>query len=156
MSWKDTMSERARLVVLAESGERTIAGLSRELGISRKTAYKWIQRYELNGIEGLKERSRAPHTHPQETSKDIQDLVVRARKLHRTWGPKKLKAWLERGHQELSLPAASTIGDLLKAEGLVKARRRRKGLPDVGRRPIVANEPNDEWDADFKGEFRPG
>jgi transposase InsO family protein len=156
MGWKDAMSERARLVVLAESGERTIAGLSRELGISRKTAYKWIERYELQGIEGLKDESRAPHTHPQETSEDIQDLVVRGRKLHRTWGPKKLKAWLEREHQGMILPAASTIGDLLKAEGLVKARRRRKGLPDVGRRPIVANEPNDEWDADFKGEFRLG
>ncbi len=156
MSWKDAMSERTKLVVLAGSGERTIAGLSRELGISRKTAYKWIERYELEGVEGLKEQSRAPHTHPQETSPEVQDLILRARKLHSTWGPRKLKVWLERRHEGVTLPAASTMGDLLKAEGLIKARRRHRKLPEVGRQAIVANEPNDEWDADFKGEFRLG
>ena len=66
MSWRasDPMSERVKFIGLFKSGQRTVAGLCREFGISRKTAYKWIQRFDQEGFEGLREHSRAPRTMP--------------------------------------------------------------------------------------------
>lgn len=159
MSWKasDPMSERVKFIGLLHSGQRTMAGLCREFGISRKTAYKWAQRYEQEGLDGLRELSRAPHLQAAQTPVEIQDVLLAARKRHPTWGPRKLKAWLEDRDASLDLPAASTIGDLLRREGLIHPRRRRikppiPGAPD--RSEVIA--PNQEWDADFKGEFRMG
>ena len=159
MSWKvsDPMSERVKFIGLLESGQRTVAGLCQEFGISRKTAYKWAERFEHEGLPGLEERSRARHQQAHQTSPEIQELLIAARKKHPTWGPRKLKAWLENGQGSLDLPASSTIGDLLKREGLV-AKRRRRIHSSVGTAPIPGEilDPNQEWNADFKGEFRLG
>jgi transposase InsO family protein len=91
---------------------------------------------------------------PWQTSPEIREILLAARKRHPTWGPRKLKAWLEDGDESLDLPAPSTIGDLLGREGLVHPRRRRLKLP-VPKSPfgIQILEPNQEWDVDFKGEF---
>ena len=159
MSWRasDPMSERVRFIGLLKSGQRTVAGLSREFGISRKTAYKWAQRFEQYGLEGLQEQSRAPHEMPWQTPPEIQALLLAARKRHPTWGPRKLKAWLEDRDDTLDLPAPSTIGDLLKRQGLIHPRRRRLKHP-MPKSPFGTQilEPNQEWDVDFKGEFRMG
>lgn len=159
MSWKtsDAMSERVEFIGLLRSGQRTLASLCREFGISRPTGYKWAERFKLEGLDGLKERSRAPLQHPQQTDPEVQALLIRARKAHPSWGPRKLKAWLEDRDEALELPAPSTIGDLLKREGLVRPRRRRLQHPaaksSFGQQIL---EPNQEWDVDFKGEFRLG
>jgi putative transposase len=159
MSWKvsDAMSERIKFIGLLQSGQRTVSGLCQEFGISRKTAYKWLERFEQEGAEGLRERSRAPHHRPRQTSPEIQEILLGARRRHPSWGPKKLKAWLEDQHEELAWPAPSTIGDLLKREGLVRRRRSRTRFlqPPAPWRNEVS-EPNQEWDADFKGQFRLG
>ena len=80
-------------------------------------------------------------------------VVLRGK--HPTWGPKKLRERLKRLRPEMRVPAASTIGEILKREGLVKERlRRRRGraLPT----PLAAGKaPNDLWAMDFKGEFKP-
>lgn len=159
MSWKasDPMSERVRFIGLLKSKQRTVAGLCREFGISRKTAYKWEERFDQDGLEGLKERSRAPHAPARETPEEIRELLIAARKSHPTWGPRKLKAWLENEDESLDLPYPSTIGDLLKREGLVQPRRRRqRALSGSFTKPAGIEEPNQEWNADFKGEFRLG
>ena len=51
-------------------------------------------------------------------------------------------------------PAASTMGDLLRAEGLVSARRRRRRVAAPGRPFRAVTAPNDVWCIDFKGWFR--
>ena len=159
MGWResDPMSERVKFIGLLRSGQRSIAALCREFGISRKTGYKWADRFEREGIEGLQERSRARHNQAHQTPQEIQDLLMHARQKHPTWGPKKLKAWLEDRDPELDLPAPSTIGDLLKRQGLV-AKRRRRIHPPAGSvpSPLEIRDPNQEWDADFKGEFKLG
>lgn len=159
MSWKasDPMSERVKFIGLLHSGQRTVAGLCREFGISRKTAYKWAERFEQEGLQGLEEQSRAPHVQAQRMSPEIQARLVAARKRHPTWGPRKLKAWLQDRHKDLDVPAPSTIGDLLQREGLVHPRRLRTKQP-IPKAPVRSEiqEPNQEWDADFKGEFRLG
>jgi len=155
MSWKETnpMLERVQFVAMASLKQRSMAGLCREFGISRKTGYKWLHRFETDGPHGVYEQSRAPLENYQETPEGIQEVLTSARKKHPTWGPRKLKAWLEDRNPGLGLPAASTIGEILKREGLVRARRRRQLPPGVTTRPIQVDRPNQEWDADFKGQF---
>lgn len=159
MTWRtsDAMSERIRFIGLLKSGQRTLAGLCREFGISRPTGYKWAQRFEEGGFKALQERSRAPEQSPQETSPVIQEAVIRARQVHPSWGPRKLRAWLEDRQGLKDLPAPSTIGDILRREGLVHPRRTRCKLPlPVGPHVQQVSYPNQEWNADFKGEFRMG
>jgi len=159
MSWKvsDPMSEKLKLVVLFQSGQRSMTSICQELGISRKTGYKLLKRYEDEGLEGLKDRSRAPHHPARQIPGKIQDVVIQARRAHPTWGPRKLKAWVESRNPSLELPYPSTIGDILKREGLVHPRRHGRMKSVYGSTPRSdAKEPNQQWDADFKGEFRLG
>lgn len=135
-------------------GER-MTELCTEYGISRKTGHKLKNRYETLGPVGLAEQSRAPKCIPHKTSPELQKLVVRERRTHRSWGPKKIKAVLERrlGH---ALPSASTLGNILLREGLIEPRAQR---PRHKARPTglsIATAPNDGWSIDYKGQFRLG
>src|ERR1043165_9791704 len=67
MCWRETcaVDERMRFVLAVEPQEEAFAALCRRFGVSRKTGYKWLDRYEAAGVEGLIDRSRAPHAHPR-------------------------------------------------------------------------------------------
>ncbi|MBL7140858.1 MAG: helix-turn-helix domain-containing protein [Planctomycetes bacterium] len=97
MPWKDTcpMKERSRFVVEYDCGEHAMAALCRMYGISRRTGYKWVARYEAGGPPGLADRSRAPHRHANGVAPEIEAAVLQARADHPTWGPRKLRVWLE-------------------------------------------------------------
>ena len=55
------MEQKQRFIHLAQSGHFTVSELCAEFGITRKTGHKWLERYAAGGLEGLAERSRAPH-----------------------------------------------------------------------------------------------
>jgi transposase InsO family protein len=137
------------------SGER-MTDLCREYGISRKTGHKLKNRYDEVGVAGLFDRSRAPKHIPHKTPPEIAQMVVRERKRHPSWGPKKLKDVLEQrlGHP---VPAASTLGMILVRRGLIEPRKIRRRHPP---RPTgalrVAEAANDVWCVDYKGQFRLG
>jgi len=161
MPWKETCVEEQRLKFIAawvdEDSNWTISELCEVFGVSRKCGYKWIERYEANGLEGLRDRSRAPQSHPNETSLEAVRKLVAARKSHPDWGPRKLLVVLRQKEPKVEWPATSTAGEILKRHGLVDSRRRRRataGLP----RPALssATEPNEVWGVDFKGWFRMG
>ncbi|MEK6718367.1 MAG: helix-turn-helix domain-containing protein, partial [candidate division NC10 bacterium] len=123
-------------------------------GISRKTGYKWLGRFEDAGRQGLQERSRAPHACPHRIPNEVAALICEGRRQHPSWGPAKLLDWLRPRHPALDLPASSTAGDLLARRGLVKKRRRRRRGRHPGVVPPTTAQPNDLWTADFKGHFR--
>jgi transposase InsO family protein len=124
-------------------------------GISRKTGYKWLERFEAEGKAGLKDRSHAPHHCPHRIDPVMAALLCDARRAHPSWGPIKLLDWLRpRNPRIQSWPAPSTVGDLLAREGLVPKRRRRRPHTHPGVVPIHITAPNDLWTADFKGHFR--
>jgi putative transposase len=158
MTWKETcaMNERLGFVLEVEQTERTVSELCCVFGISRKTGYKFLERYRQFGPAGLEDRSRAPHTHPNAMSKETAAQIVRLRRRHRDWGAVKLLDWLERHKPELALPAPSTAAQLLKREGLVRPRRRIRRSPPYGAPLVQAVASNDLWSADFKGQFRMG
>lgn len=156
MPWAETepMKERARFVAEWERGHYTMTELCRRFGVSRKTGYKRLERWEEEGLEGLKDRSRAPHRCPHAIAPEVARTIAEARRRHPSWGPRRLLAWLSERRPELALPAASTAGDLLRRRGLVKKRRRRRAWKHPGAPELATVAPNDVWTADFKGHFR--
>jgi len=125
-------------------------------GVPRQTGYQWVARAREGGLDALVTRSSAPHTCPHATSEAVVDVIVAARKLHPTWGPRKLRPWLLERDPSLDLPVASTMGEILKRLGLVPERRRRRRTPRYTEPFAKAGAPNVVWTADFKGQFRLG
>ena len=150
------MTERARLVALHAEGLYSTADLAARFGVSRKTAYKWLDRYRDGGLDALADQPSVRHTQHAKTDPSVEALVVLARQKHPTWGPRKLLPWIEKRHPGVTLPAASTVGAILKRHGLVEPRRRRRVAAHPGSRPLVADAPGDVWTADYKGQFRTG
>jgi transposase InsO family protein len=150
------MDERRKLISDWQRRVYTIMELSARYGVSRQSVYKWIERYKAEGWAGLHERSRAPQHRPQATALAVVQAVIAARRLHPTWGPRKLLPWLAKRQPHLELPALSTAGDLLRRQGLVAPRRRRRR--GMRSRPTLSQgrRANDVWSIDFKGQFRTG
>ena len=148
------MEEIIRFVSLAQTDRFTITELCEQFGISRKTGYKHLERYAEAGLQGLRERSHRPHCFPQRTDEAVEALLVAERRLHRTWGPKKLQDVLEKKHGVERPPACSTIGEILRRRGLSVKRRRRPGAYHALNEALTApTQPNHVWTVDFKGWF---
>ena len=156
MPWLEAtpMEQRERFIRDQQSGLYTMTELCERHTISRKTGYKWLERFDAGGRGALGDRSRAPHRCPHRISDDVAELICTARRQHPSWGPEKLLQWLAPRHPALELPAVSTAGDLLVRHGLVKKRRRRRPSAHPGVVPLTTAHPNDLWTADFKGHFR--
>jgi transposase InsO family protein len=122
-------------------------------GVTRQTGYDWLDKVHLGGFDALATKSSAPLSRPHTTPARIAEHVIAARKLHPTWGPRKLGPWLLTRHPELELPAASTMGEILKRAGLVPKRRRRQRMPRYSEPFSAVEAPNDVWTTDFKGQF---
>ena len=150
------MEEKLRFVFEYEQDERTMSELCQRYGIARETGYVWLKRYREQGLAGLVELNRAPRRHPHQTSAEMERAVLDLRQAHMRWGPRKLKHVLEREQPARRWPAASTIGDLLKREGLVVARKKRRRTAPYSEPLAHADGPNRVWCADFKGWFRTG
>lgn len=155
MPWQETcaMTERMRFVLAVQSDTETVAACCRRFGISRKTGYKWLERFESEGAGGLGDRSRSPHRSPRAVSEAQREAAIALRSRYPSWGPKKIAARWPQCYAELPVPAASTIGDLLHAAGLVVPRRRRRHVPPRTQPLAHATGPNAVWCADFKGDF---
>jgi transposase InsO family protein len=146
------MEQRVELIRLHEEGE-SIVSLAESYGVSRKTIYKWIERHAAEGSAGLEDRSRAPHTSPQQLSAETIARVIAARQRW-GWGPRKLVVKLAQASPQEQVPAASTIAGLLRSKGLSHPRRRRVRTPLYGPPIAAVAEANQTWCADFKGWFR--
>src|ERR1051326_7553714 len=158
MPWKTSsvMEEKLRFVFEYEQGHWSMTELCQRYEIARETGYVWIRRYRERGLDGLVEQSRAAGRHANQTPGEIEQKVLELRQAHMRWGPRKLKRILERDEPGRVWPAASTIGTLLKREGLVVARRKRRRTAPYSEPLAHADGPNRVWCADFKGWFRSG
>ena len=156
MPWLEIspMDQRKQLIKDYQRGLQSVTELADRFDISRKTAYKWIDRHEQGGIPGLTDRSRRPQSCPHETPQLIIDAVLEARRHHPRWGAKKLLRILSRKDSHVTWPARSTVCDLLKRHDLIPQSRRRPRLSHPGRPLTPMTEPNGIWTADFKGQFK--
>ncbi len=155
MPWKviNQMDLKIKLVNDWSEGHSSITDLSQKYGVSRPTVYKWLKRYEQFGVEGLKERSRAPKRRPHRTAEDILNLVIQEKLKNRKRGPRKIRAQLKRKYPEREFPAVSTMAYWLKKEGLVEPRKKRSRVPPYTEPFSECHTPNDVWSIDYKGQF---
>lgn len=157
MPWHETdaLKERIKFIRdVLDRGLRISAGCIK-YGISRKTGHKWLSRYKAIGLEGLYDQARARHTHPNKISDEVIEQLLEVKLHHRYWGPRKVRDYLLLKMPSVNWPAASTIGEIFNAHGLVKKRNRRKSTGLRG--PLTdSGSANDIWCVDFKGQFKVG
>lgn len=158
--WKETcpVKERFAFMTRWDQGERP-TDLCREFGISRTTAYEMRERYLKLGVKAFFDAKSVPKTIRHKTTPEVAKLIVDARVAHPSWGPKKLKAWLQAqpNNEGVRFPSQSTIHEILVREGLIKAKKkRRRAWPTPASSLTKAERPNQVWAADFKGQFELG
>lgn len=154
MPWKEvtTMSQRKTFVGKANQPNRNMSQLCREFGISRKTGYKWLKRYQQQGEVGLEDRSRRPKHSPRQTAPEIEKKVLAIRQQHPSWGGRKLRARLKAlGHNDV--PSPSTITEILRRNNKItkEESNKRKAL-----KRFEKASPNEMWQMDFKASFMIG
>jgi transposase InsO family protein len=157
MPWKETCSVEERIRFIAEFGgevEPSLAAVCRRYGVSRKTGYKWLERYAAGGLGAL-ERRPPVALHPAgRLSLELEDQIAELRREY-LWGPKKLRVLLAKQWSG-KLPSESTIGLVLNRRGLIRPKRRRVAMRRGEGGPLKCDAPNDLWCTDFKGHFQLG
>ncbi|MDI6721621.1 MAG: helix-turn-helix domain-containing protein, partial [Candidatus Aenigmarchaeota archaeon] len=116
---------RLRAVKQYVEGNVRTADICRVFGISERTLRGWCRRYRVDGVEGLRYRSRRPDRSPHQTSARIENSILRMRGKHPTWGAKRIQAYLERAGLDIHW---TTVHRVLKRNGLM-VRVRRKPKP---------------------------
>ena len=154
--WKEqrVVDNREAFVRACLSERATISELCREFGVSRKTGYKWLQRFFDGGLPNLVDRSTAAKRVAHALERETIEAILTMRRCYPTWGPKKLGAVLLREQPQLRVPARSTIAGVLKRFGLTSSKRSRRRTPAPTQPLASAIAPNVVWCADFKGKFR--
>jgi putative transposase len=157
MPWKIKSKEEQRfdLLVRMKRGEVSVTKLCRQFRISRKTAYKWRERWRMGGLKGLQDGSHRPAEVFGRTSGLWLQRLRETRRQYATWGARKLRYSLVKRFGQKGVPSIATIGRWLKRWGLVVSRKRRLPGP-VMIRPAVrpGRSCHDVWTVDFKGWYR--
>jgi putative transposase len=131
------------------------SSLCTRYGISHKTGYKWVARYEELGIDGLEEQSRRPTQCPHQTTYRLQQAIIELRTQgHSRPGPKKLQQLLSQRYPNEVIPSQTTIYNILKHAGLIKPRKRRRCVSPYTEPFAPVHEANTLWSVDFKGQFK--
>jgi putative transposase len=159
MPWIETepMNEKIKFIsAFLENKTSTFQELCKRFNISCKTGYKYVNRYQLEGVEGLKERSKAPHCHWNQIPEFIENSILELKYHRPSWGSKKILNWLMQEKSEYSWPAKSTIDELFKKHHLVKPAKRKRRAAPYTEPFVVCSNSNDCWSMDYKGQFRLG
>jgi transposase len=119
------MEQKQQFVGLAGSGHFTVTELCGKFGISHKTGHKWLARHAGGGMKALEDRRCASKSATCRTNHEVERLICTEKRLHSTWGPKKIQQVLLTKHGLESPPATSTEGEMLERHCLVAERRRR-------------------------------
>ena len=153
-----SMSLKKEFVMLATQPEANVSQLCQRFAISRKTGYKWIRRFQDQGVKGLAEHSRRPHHSPNKTPDAVVKHVLALRHRHPAWGGRKIRrrllALIKEQRLDLcptQIPSPSTITAILHRQG--------KMDPAVSKKHTAWHRfehpvPNALWQMDFKGPFR--
>jgi transposase InsO family protein len=157
MAWEkfNLIEQRQQIIDSYMQGQSTMTALCKEYGISRKTAYKWYQRFLEQGKKGLNDISKAPHEPNFHYSKDQIDIAIDFKLRHKTWGPKKVLVKLQEIHPELNWPSPTRLYQIFKEYHLVTKRRITTRVPATS--PLGdLTACNDTWAVDLKGWFLTG
>lgn len=157
MSWKEVNPMQQKILFIADYLRQTsnLSDLCSRYGISRKTGYKWIQRFESTGINGLNEQTRRPNANPLQTPYRIQQAIIELRQKYQIIpGAKKIQVMLAQRYPNITIPSKSTIYNILNRAGLIQARRRRRQVEPYPQPFSPVTEVNELWSVDYKGQFK--
>jgi len=143
------MSLRKEFVMLAISNTLNMRELCRRFGITPKTGYKWLRRYQAEGEDGLKDQPRRPAYSPARTPFAMEQAILDVRTKHPAWGGRKIKARLE-AITHKRFPSASTITAILRRSGMIDPAESTK---HHAWQHFEHDAPNKLWQMDFKGHF---
>jgi transposase InsO family protein len=149
------MNVRTEFVLRVFEAKVPFNDLCKEFGISRKTGYKWKERFLEQGLTGLSDQSRRPANSPQQLGENSVCKIVKLKLAHPSWGPRKIRMVFARSFPDCELPSDSTFKRVLDNAGLVE-RKTRRPSSQTGRitNRIEAKRPNHVWTVDFKGWWR--
>lgn len=148
MPWeRKTVEEQRKEFAEAAKETKNFSALCREFGITRKTGYKWVERYAENA--DLSDKSRKPFKIANRTPIETEERIVALRRENPGWGAKKLKEVLER--QGYAVPCMKTVNNILKRYGCISAE---ESLKHQAFTRFEKEHCNEMWQTDFKGEFR--
>jgi putative transposase len=157
MSWENFKVEHQRLQVVQAYLQKheTMTQICNLYGISRKTAYKWVQRFLEFGEEGLKDLSRAPHNVQNRFNDNLIAIALELKVKRRTWGPKKIHAKLKKLYPLQQWPSPTRLYEVFKDYHLVTSKRLKNRVPATS--PLGnLSDCNDTWAVDLKGWFLTG
>ncbi len=157
MPWRTSTvpDERARFVIEAELSDFTHAELCRRYNITRPTGYKWLERYQEEGLDGLHDRSHRTHSCPHSTPDQVVSAILAIRK-KRGWGARKIRVKLLENPAIDHVPCVDTVHQVLVRNGCIEEKKPRRRRTHTGPPLPIPPEPNATWTADFKGEFSTG
>lgn len=152
MPWKEVtpVSERLNMCRLAVEGRHSLTSLAKDFGVSRKTAYKWLSRYQEEGDEGVFDKSRRPNASPASVDRETVEAVIALKKCYPMWGPRKLHRLLMDADSGV-ICSRSTVGRILERAGLNDRRESRPREEAVER--FERADANDLWQIDFTAPF---
>src|SRR5512133_1741353 len=150
------MDQRKEFCLLVMQPGSNMSDLCRRYNITRRTGYKWLDRYNSQGFAGLEDQSRRPHHIPNQTMEGIEEYVIKLRKSDPEWGSKKIYKLIcnDKGsgkYKYEKVPCKKTITRILGRNGLIDPNRS-KLSKDFER--FVRQYPNELWQMDYKGWFR--
>jgi transposase InsO family protein len=147
------MSLRREFVTLARQEGANVRELCQRYQISPTTAYKWIGR-GASAEETYEDRSRRPRRSPNQTAAEIEEQILMVRDAHPVWNARKIRKVLQRDFElDEHVPAASTIGQILKRNGRI-SEAASAAAHEWQRFEHAA--PNELSQIDFKGSFETG
>ena len=158
MPWNEThiMDQKVQMISDHINGNYGPTELSRIYGVSRKTIYKWINRYSQDPERGLADRSRAPYSRPNAVPEPVKQIIIETKLKYPHLGPKKVMLYLRRQSPDQYWPANSTAGVILAKAGLVRPLRRKARVSPTTLPFASCNRANSVWSADYKGDFKLG
>lgn len=155
MPWQERTAMSLKIEFIQQSTEEldSMSELCRRFGISRKTGYKWLHRYESGGGAALEDGRRNRPVREERYESVVWERIFALREKLPMYGPRKLVKMLERQYPDITWPSASLVKLRLRESGYIAFRpQRRKIISErLPLREITA--PNAVWSMDFKGWF---
>ena len=151
MSWEcRSVEEQRKMFARKAKGSKNFSAVCREYGITRRTGYKWLKRYEAG--ESMEDRSRARQGQGNRTSKVIEEKILDLRDENRGWGARTIHKVLENQGVE-GLPCVKTVNNILNRYGCIDPVESARRVPY---QRFAKEHSNEMWQTDFKGEFLMG
>src|SRR4051794_4702406 len=114
--------QRCRAVLAVIADGLSVRQVAEKMGVSRQTLHAWLAKYEVGRLQGLVDGSHRPRSCPHQMPAQIEPVVLELRRVHRYWGPRRIRYELERGVLVPAgqLPSESALYRSLVRVGLIE------------------------------------